>query len=78
VLVFIEHRTRRVYVGGVTAHPTSDQVQQTRNLVLDVSERSGDFRFLIRDRGPNVTAHSMPSSRPRAPRSCALPCGHRG
>ena len=31
-------------------------VQQTRNLALDLGERSGDFRFLIRDRGSNFTA----------------------
>jgi hypothetical protein len=26
VLVFIEHRTRRMHLGGVTAHPTGDRM----------------------------------------------------
>ena len=57
VLVFIEHGTRRMHLGGVTAHPTSGwTVQQARNLALTLGERSGDIRFLLRDRGSNFTA----------------------
>jgi putative transposase len=57
VLVFIEHGTRRLHVGGITAHPTGDwTVQQARNLALTLDERFGDIRFLIRDRGSNFTA----------------------
>jgi transposase InsO family protein len=56
VLVFIEHGTRRLHLGGVTAHPTSDwTVQQARNLALTLGERSGDIKFLIGDRGSNFT-----------------------
>jgi putative transposase len=35
VLVFIEHGSRRMHLGGVTTHPTGDwTVQQARNLAL--------------------------------------------
>ena len=57
VLVFIEHGTRRMHLGGVTASPTSEwTVQQARNLALTLGEGLGDIRFLIRDRGSNFTA----------------------
>ena len=57
VLVFIEHGTRRMHLGGVTAHPTGDwTVQQARNLALTLGERFESIRFLIRDRGSNFTS----------------------
>ena len=57
VLVFIEHATRRMHLGGVTAHPTGEwTVQQARNLALTLDERFGAIKFLIRDRGSNFTA----------------------
>jgi putative transposase len=57
VLVFIEHGTRRKHLGGVTANPTGEwTVQQARNLALTLDRRFEDIRFLIRDRGSNVTA----------------------
>jgi putative transposase len=57
VLVFIEHGTRRMHLGGVTASPTGEwTVQQARNLALTLGEGLGDIRFLIRDRGSNFTA----------------------
>jgi putative transposase len=57
VLVFIEHGTRRIHLGGVTANPTGDwTVQQARNLALTLGERFESIRFLIRDRGSNFTS----------------------
>jgi transposase len=57
VLVFIEHGTRRMHLGGVTANPTGEwTVQQARNLAISFDERFEDFKFLLRDRGSNFTA----------------------
>ena len=57
VLVFIEHGTRRMHLGGVTANPTGEwTVQQARNLAMTLGERFEDIKFLIRDRGSNFTA----------------------
>ena len=57
VLVFIEHGTRRMHIGGVTANPTGEwTVQQARNLALSCAERFEDVKLLIRDRGSNLTA----------------------
>jgi transposase InsO family protein len=56
VLVFIEHGTRRMHLGGVTVHPTGEwTVQQARNLALTLDERFENIRFLIHDRGSNFT-----------------------
>ena len=57
VLVFIEHGTRRMHLGSVTAHPTGEwTVQQARNLAFSLGQRFDQIRFLIRDRGSNFTA----------------------
>ena len=57
VLVFIEHGTRRMHLGGVTASPTGEwTVRQARNLAFSFGERFEDVKFLIRDHGSNFTA----------------------
>jgi transposase InsO family protein len=57
VLVFIEHGTRRMHLGGVTANPSGEwTAQQARNLALTLDQRFEDIRFVIRDRGSNFTA----------------------
>ena len=57
VLIFIEHGTRRMHLGGVTSHPTGEwTVQQARNLALTLDEQFDAIRFLIHDRGSNFTA----------------------
>jgi putative transposase len=57
VLFFIELDTRKVFITGVTDHPTGAWVvQQARNLAYELSERARPVKFLIRDRDTKFTA----------------------
>jgi putative transposase len=82
-LIVIEHSTRRVRLGGITAHPDGAwTVQAARNVLMDLNQRATSIKFLIRDRAGQFTDSfdavftadgiRILASPPQAPRANAI------
>ena len=79
-LFAIEVGSRYVHILGAAANPDGPwAAQQIRNLLMDLGDRAGDFRFLVRDRagqsteafgavlaGAGIEAVKIPPRSPRA------------
>jgi transposase InsO family protein len=80
VFFVMEVSSRYAHIVGVTANPDGPwTVQQVRNLLMDLGDRTAQFRFLVRDRAgqftaafdavladAGITAVKIPSQSPRA------------
>jgi putative transposase len=57
VLFVVEVESRYLHILGVTANPDGQRtLQQGRNLLLNLGERTSGFRYLVRDRAGQFTA----------------------
>ena len=57
VLFALEGGSRYVHVLGTTTHPDGGwTTQQIRNLVMELGDRVGEFRILVRDRAGQLAA----------------------
>ena len=83
-LFVIEIGSRYVHIPGITANPDGPwTVQQIRNLLMDLGDRTAGFRFLVRDRAGQFTASfdtvladtgiRVVKIPPRSPRANAYP-----
>jgi hypothetical protein len=71
VLVFIEHGTRRLHLGGVMPHPTGAwAVQQARNLLMDLGDPRP--RFAVHHRRHLMRTRRRPRRPVRQPRQPTL------